>query len=65
MSVKDYIEVYDSLENVDDIEELKASFKHILVACALNDPEVSEDEAMALAEYASVDLGLVEEFTIH
>jgi hypothetical protein len=65
MSLSDYIEVYDMLEQEDDIEKLRSQAKYLLVGRAMNDKSLSEDEAVALAEYATVDIGMAEEFTIH
>ncbi len=65
MSLSDYIEVYDMLDQEDDIEKLRSQAKYLLVGRALNDKALSEDEAVALAEYATVDMGMAEEMTIH
>lgn len=65
MSLSDYIEVYDMLEQEEDIENLRTQAKYLLVGRALNDKDLSEEEAIALAEYASVDMGMAEEMTVH
>jgi hypothetical protein len=65
MSLSDYIEVYDMLEQEEDIENLRTQAKYLLVGRALNDKDLSEEEAIALAEYATVDMGMAEEMTVH
>lgn len=65
MSLSDYIEVYDMLEQEGDIENLRTQAKYLLVGRALNDKDLSEEEAIALAEYATVDMGMAEEMTVH
>ena len=39
--------------------------KFILVGRAMNDRALSEEEAIALAEYSSIDLGMAEEVIVH
>jgi len=65
MGLADYIEVYDMLEQEDDIEKLRSQAKYILVGRAMNDKNLSEDEAIALAEYTTMDIGVAEELTVH
>ena len=65
MMIEDYIQVYDVLDEEDDLEKLRDMAKYLLVGRALNDRNVSEEEAIALAEYSSVDMGMAEEMTIH
>jgi hypothetical protein len=65
MGLSDYIEVYDMLEQEDDIDKLRNQAKYLLVGRAMNDKNLSEDEAIALAEYATVDIGVAEEITVH
>lgn len=65
MSLSDYIEVYDMLEQEENIENLRNQAKYLLVGRAMNDKDLSEEEAIALAEYATVDIGMVEEMTVH
>jgi len=65
MSLSDYIEVYDMLDQEEDIEKLRSQAKYLLVGRALNDKNLSEDEAIALAEYATVDMDMAEEMTVH
>ena len=65
MGLNDYIEVYDMLEAEDDLDKLRNMAKYLLVGRAMNDGNLSEDEAVALAEYATVDIGMAEEMTIH
>lgn len=65
MSLSDYIEVYDMLEQEENIENLRNQAKYLLVGRAMNDKDLSEEEAIALAEYATVDMGMVEEMTVH
>lgn len=65
MGLNDYIEVYDMLEAEDDLDKLRNMAKYLLVGRAMNDGNLSEDEAIALAEYATVDIGMAEEMTIH
>ena len=65
MSLSEYIEVYDMLEQEDDIEKLRSQAKYILVGRAMNDKNLSEDEAIALAEYTTMDIGAAEELTVH
>lgn len=62
--MNDYIEVYDLLSEEQDIEKLRNMAKYLLVGRALNDPEISEDQAIALAEYAMIQFD-EEEVTIH
>ena len=65
MSLSDYIEAYDMLEQEDDIEKLRSQAKYLLVGRAMNDSNLSEDEAIALAEYTTMDIGVAEELTVH
>lgn len=65
MGLSDYIEVYDMLEQEDDIDKLRNQAKYLLVGRAMNDKNLSEEEAVALAEYATVDIGMAEEMTVH
>jgi len=65
MSLSDYIEVYDMLTQEDDIDKLRNQAKYLLVGRAMNDKDLSEDEAIALAEYATVDMDIAEEMTVH
>lgn len=65
MMIGEYIQVYDVLDEEDDLERLRNMAKYLLVGRALNDRNVSEEEAIALAEYSSVDMGMAEEMTIH
>lgn len=59
-----YIEVYNLLSEEQDIEKLRNMAKYLLVGRALNDPAISEDQAIALAEYAMIQFD-EEEVTIH
>jgi len=65
MSLMEYIDMYDLISEEDDVKKLKHMAKYLLVGRALNDPNMSQQEAIALAEYATVDLGMAEEFTLH
>lgn len=65
MSLSDYIEAYDTIEQEDDIDKLKHMAKFILVGRAMNDRNLSEEESIALAEYSSIDLGMAEEVVVH
>ena len=65
MGLSEYIDVYDMLEQEDDIDKLRNQAKYLLVGRAMNDKDLSEDEAIALAEYATVDVGVAEEMTVH
>lgn len=62
--MNDYIEVYNLLSEEQDIEKLRNMAKYLLVGRALNDPAISEEEAVALAEYAMMQFE-EEEVTIH
>lgn len=59
-----YLAVYDMIDKEDDLEKLKNMAKYLLVGRALNDPAISEEEAVALAEYAVIQFD-EEEVTIH
>jgi hypothetical protein len=65
MSLSDYIEVYDMLEQEENIDNLRKQAKYLLVGRAMHDHDLSEEEAVALAEYATVDMGMAEEMTMH
>ena len=65
MALSDSIQVYDMLEQEDNIENLRNQAKYLLVGRAMNDNNLSEEEAIALAEYATVDMGMAEEMTVH
>jgi len=65
MALSDYIQVYDMIEQEDNIENLRNQAKYLLVGRAMNDSNLSEEEAIALAEYATVDMGMAEEMTVH
>jgi len=59
-----YLAVYDMIEEETNLENLKNMAKYLLVGRALNDPAISEEEAVALAEYAVIQFD-EEEVTIH
>lgn len=59
-----YLAVYDMIDKEDDLEKLKNMAKYLLVGRALNDPAISEEQAIALAEYAVMQFD-EEEVTIH
>ena len=59
-----YLAVYDMIDKEDDLEKLKNMAKYLRVGRALNDPAISEEEAVALAEYAVIQFE-EEEVTIH
>ena len=59
-----YLAVYDMIDKEDDLKKLKNMAKYLLVGRALNDPAISEEEAIALAEYAVMQFD-EEEVTIH
>ena len=59
-----YLAVYDMIEEETNLEKLKNMAKYLLVGRALNDPAISEEEAVALAEYAVIQFD-EEEVTIH
>lgn len=59
-----YLAVYDMIDKEDDLEKLKNMAKYLLVGRALNDPTISEEEAVALAEYAVIQFD-EEEVTVH
>lgn len=59
-----YLAVYDMIDKEDDLKKLKNMAKYLLVGRALNDPAISEEEAVALAEYAVIQFE-EEEVTIH
>jgi hypothetical protein len=65
MSLSDYIQAYDIIEQEDDLDKLKHMAKYILIGRAMNDKNLSEEEAIALAEYSSMDLGMAEEVMLH
>ena len=65
MSLSEYIDVYEMIEAEEDLDKLKNMAKYLLVGRALNDKDLSEEEAIALAEYATVDMGMAEEMTVH
>jgi len=65
MALSEYIKVYDMIEQEDNIENLRNQAKYLLVGRAMNDHDLSEEEAIALAEYATVDMGMAEEMTVH
>ena len=44
MSLEDYIEVYDKLEEEDDLDKLKGMAKYLLVGRAMNDDNLSEEK---------------------
>jgi hypothetical protein len=62
--MNNYIEVYDMLSEEQDIEKLRNMAKYLLVGRALNDPTISEEQAIALAEYAVIQFD-EEEVTVH
>ena len=66
MMIADYIQVYDVLDEEEDIDKLRVMAKYLLVGRTMNDSNVSEEEAIALAEYSSIDIGMInEEIVIH
>jgi hypothetical protein len=63
-SLDNYIAVYETIDQEDDLEKLRNMAKYLLVGRAMNDPYLSEDQAIALAEYATMEFDQ-EEITIH
>ena len=65
MSMSNYVKAYEMLEEEEDIEKLRKHAKYILVGRAMIDNALSEEEAVALAEYSSMDLGMLEGVIVH
>ena len=63
-SIDEYIAVYDIIDQEDDLDKLRNMAKYLLVGRAMNDPYLSEDQVIALAEYAVIQFD-EEEVTIH
>jgi hypothetical protein len=60
----DYMELYELIKNDDDIESLRKKSVYLLMSRCSEDDTVSQEEFMAFAEYAAINLGTTEG-TIH
>ena len=61
MSLSEYIEVYEIIDQEENIDNLRSQAKYLLIGRAMNDDNLSEDEAIALAEYARCDMRMTED----
>lgn len=64
MPLMDYMELYELIRNDDDLESLRKKSVYLLMSRCADDETVSEEEFMAFAEYAAINLGTTEG-TIH
>lgn len=64
MDFRSYVDLYHVLREEKEYEGLLRTAVYLLISRCLTDPEVSEEEAEALSEYAAMDLGKLER-TIH
>lgn len=64
MPLADYMELYELIKNDDDIESLRKKSVYLLMSRCSEDDTISEEEFMAFAEYAAINLGTAEG-TIH
>lgn len=64
MDFRSYVELYHILKAEKEYDDLLRTAVYLLISRCLSDPEISEEEAEALSEYAALDLGKLER-TIH
>ena len=64
MPLADYMELYELIKNDYDIESLRKKSVYLLMSRCSEDDTVSQEEFMAFAEYAAINLGTTEG-TIH
>jgi predicted nucleotidyltransferase len=64
MNMEDYIELYEMIQDEDDIDMLQKMAVYLLVNKMVEDKNVSEEEVQAFIEYAAINIGTLEE-TIH
>ena len=60
MPLADYMELYELIKNDDDIESLRKKSVYLLMSRCSEDDTVSEEEFLAFAEYAAINLGTTE-----
>jgi hypothetical protein len=64
MPLLDYMELFEMIQQDTDVEGLRRKATYLLMSKCQEDETVSEEEFMAFAEYAAINLGTIEE-TIH
>ena len=64
MPLMDYMELFEMIQQDSDVEGLRRKATYLLMSKCQEDETVSEEEFMAFAEYAAINLGTIEE-TIH
>ena len=64
MPLLDYMELFEMIQQDYDVEGLRRKATYLLMSKCQEDETVSEEEFMAFAEYAAINLGTIEE-TIH
>ena len=64
MPLLDYMELFEMIQQDSDVEGLRRKATYLLMSKCQEDETVSEEEFMAFAEYAAINLGTIEE-TIH
>ena len=64
MPLLDYMELFEMIQQDNDVEGLRRKATYLLMSKCQEDETVSEEEFMAFAEYAAINLGTIEE-TIH
>lgn len=64
MNMEDYIELYEMIQDEDDVDMLQKMAVYLLVNKMVEDKNISEEEVQAFVEYAAINMGTLEE-TIH
>ncbi len=64
MPLMDYMELFEMIQQDSDVEGLRRKATYLLMSKCQEDETVSEEEFMAFAEYAAINLGTTEG-TIH
>lgn len=64
MPLIDYMELFEMIKEEQDVEGLRRKATYLLMSRCQEDETVSEEEFLAFAEYAAINLGTIEE-TIH
>ena len=64
MTAIEYMDLYEIIQNEDDIDLLRYKTVYLLVCLMTVDENLSEEEVEAFVQFAGIDMGLIEE-TIH
>jgi hypothetical protein len=60
MPLMDYMELFEMIKQEQDVEGLRRKATYLLMSKCQEDETVSEEEFLAFAEYAAINLGTTE-----